>query len=462
MVEHKQMSYNQVSQNERTDLLNTRLVVAATVRSCADKIKDDVANLSLALSLFRDVHWFIVESDSTDSTVQVLKELSEMLPNFSYVSLGQLESELPLRTQRIAHCRNRYLEEIRSNPTLSASGLLVVADLDGAQSLVTKEGVMSCFARDEWGACTANQGGLYYDIWALRHPVWSPNDCWEQSAFLQANQVSADKARYSSVYSRMIEIPLHSDWIEVESAFGGLGIYKMQYIGTASYVGVRQGGVMGGQSCEHVHFHQSIRSNGARLFINPMMVNNSINEHSQLALVLDDLTFPLALKGEQERDIESDSGTKVGQLSVMSMTSEDIIAAYKVFLKRHPESPSVVQPRVGMTSDMVLVDFLTSAEFLNRIGVEKLLSLMLNKFPTEKIPIDFLTNTKFLDREDVISILSKMYGDMKTRTMSLELLTSREFLAQDGIDVLLLSMIEKYLKNKQDEGNHSFLHGFQK
>jgi len=71
-------------------------------------------------------------------------------------------------------------------------------------------------------------------------------------------------------------------------------------------------------------------------------------------------------------------------MDVMSMTVEDIVASYKVFLKRHPQSIAVVYPRVGMTSDMVLVDFLTSEEFLKRNGVDRLLANMVQKLGVAK------------------------------------------------------------------------------
>jgi hypothetical protein len=41
---------------------------------------------------------------------------------------------------------------------------------------LTKEGVNSCFVRDDWAAVIANQTFGYYDILALRHNDWQKND----------------------------------------------------------------------------------------------------------------------------------------------------------------------------------------------------------------------------------------------------------------------------------------------
>lgn len=58
--------------------------------------------------------------------------------------------------------------------------------------------------------------------------------------------------------------------------------------------------------------------------------------------------------------------TPQGQLDTLKATREDVIAAYKIFLGRLPESMEVVGPRVGVTPMTLLVDFLTSKEFLDQ------------------------------------------------------------------------------------------------
>ena len=50
----------------------------------------------------------------------------------------------------------------------------------------------------------------------------------------------------------------------------------------------------------------------------------------------------------------------------MITTKEDIIAAYKIFLNRFPESVQVVNARVGQNSELNLIDFVLSEEFLKR------------------------------------------------------------------------------------------------
>ena len=57
--------------------------------------------------------------------------------------------------------------------------------------------------------------------------------------------------------------------IEVDSAFGGLGIYKKEAFISATYIGSEDGKDI----CEHVPFHRSLKKKGYRLFINAALTN---------------------------------------------------------------------------------------------------------------------------------------------------------------------------------------------
>jgi hypothetical protein len=224
----------------------------------------------------------IIESDSQDQTIQKLVELSQSIDNFHYKSVGRLAEKMPLRTERLAFCRNIYLDEIRNNPLYSNFEYIAVADLDGVNNLLTLDGVRSCFEKNTWDVCTANQLGNYYDIWALRHSIWSPGDCWEQYRYLNQFARSAEESSnllYATVYSKMVVIPLDSEWIEVESAFGGLAIYKREALleSNGRYIGLNKNGE---EIVDHASLHLGITQNGYKIFINPRLINTDYTEHS--------------------------------------------------------------------------------------------------------------------------------------------------------------------------------------
>jgi hypothetical protein len=258
-----------------------RFLVAGVVRNCARSVKDEVLRIKDALSAAKNTSWLLIESDSTDSTLSALAELKSGISDFDYISLGTLRDKMRLRTERIAYCRNAYINEMRSNNKYQDVDYVVVADFDGMNSDLTAASIASCWERGDWDVCAANQKGPYYDLWALRHNEWSPNDCFEQYRFYLNMKQAAFKAYYASVYARMISVPLDADWIEVDSAFGGLAIYKKAAMDPAEYTGLT---VDGKEVCEHVSFHGKLRQQGYRIFINPRLINKRGSQHAHKTL----------------------------------------------------------------------------------------------------------------------------------------------------------------------------------
>jgi hypothetical protein len=123
----------------------------------------------------------------------------------------------------------------------------------------------------------ANQAAPYYDIYALRHPEWSPNDCWHYESELRSQGMNPLFARQRAIYDRMITISPDSEWIPVDSAFGGLAIYKRSLFDNVKYFSVLPNG---DHVCEHVTLHQQMKIKGAKLFINPALINSGWNNHN--------------------------------------------------------------------------------------------------------------------------------------------------------------------------------------
>jgi len=259
-------------------LSSSKVLIVGLARNCEDVIEREILQISSAFSKAKTLNFLIIESDSDDRTVTILEKLSEN-NDFEYITLGNLQKQYPKRTERIAICRNCYLEELKTRNEYNDIDYVVVADLDGVNSELTAMAVESCWNfSEEWDACFANQSKAYYDIWALRHKTWCPNDCWQTYRFLQSNGVSKFSALEAAVYSRMISIRHDEDPIEVDSAFGGLGIYKKSALLLGEYVGVDGNNE---EICEHVHLHTVLRDRNMRLYIVPSLINCGWNEHSK-------------------------------------------------------------------------------------------------------------------------------------------------------------------------------------
>jgi len=253
------------------------VLIIGCLRNGEKYIHSSLAKIKKAFSRFQNIHFLIIESDSIDETKKTLESIKLDIQTLDYISLGSLEKNIPLRTERMAYCRNIAHKIALEDVRYLTCSYIVVVDFD-VVDMLSESGVNSCWNEsNSWSVVTANQSGPYYDIWALRHPIWQPNDCWEQYEFLKAfNQLGAD---FSAVYSKMIQIKEENPWIEVESAFGGLAIYKRQAFSVGSYVGINPNNAHF-HICEHVSFHEKIRKQGHKIFINPRLVNTSYTDHT--------------------------------------------------------------------------------------------------------------------------------------------------------------------------------------
>ncbi|MVF13940.1 hypothetical protein FT643_17510 [Ketobacter sp. MCCC 1A13808] len=259
------------------------ILICGVVRDCERHISNDIDLLSNAFSPEDTLHWLFIESDSSDNTIEELERLKNYYQNFIFYSLGNLRGDISSRTQRIARCRNHYLDLIRSGDYQDYNfKYIVIADFDGINNRITKAAITSCENRSDWDVCTANQSNRYYDIWALRHPAWSPMDCHEQFKSLQKIGYRPYKAYYLAIASKMTKISKESEWIQVESAFSGFALYKPHTLMNASYEGVTE---QGEDLCEHVALHSKITASGYKIYINPQLITGTGNEHSRSTFI---------------------------------------------------------------------------------------------------------------------------------------------------------------------------------
>lgn len=154
------------------------IAIVGTVRDVGKNIRKNFYNIEKSLKSLKKF-WYLIESDSSDNTINELKKLKISNPNFEYLSLGKLKKKFKKKTVRLAYCRNKYLNFVKKNKF----EYMIVADLDlNFNSLDNKE-LVRCFKKKNWIVCSANCNGPYYDIGALRHKIWSPNDATKQWKF---------------------------------------------------------------------------------------------------------------------------------------------------------------------------------------------------------------------------------------------------------------------------------------
>lgn len=271
------------------------VLIVGTVSNVSNVLIKEFEKVFKSLSRFKSISTYLVESDSTDNTKEVLDELKRMYSNFEYAELGTLKNSIPDRIERIRFCRNLYIKFIRDNIKGKNWDYIIVADLDGMNSKLTPDAVNSCFEdTPNWDACFANQKYGYYDLYALRHPEWMPGNCFDDLAkekakipfkyfessnlFLKTMALFIfDRARKVAIYDKMKILGVNSEWIKVQSAFGGLGIYKTKLLIECNYDRVS---VSQSLASEHVDINAKLISKGYNLFINPNLINSNWNTYN--------------------------------------------------------------------------------------------------------------------------------------------------------------------------------------
>ena len=88
------------------------IILCSIVRNCEKTLVAEIRTITKALNNFNNIFYYIVESDSNDTTIQKLKFCKTEFKNFKFISLGKLESKYSKRTERLAYCRNFYFEHI--------------------------------------------------------------------------------------------------------------------------------------------------------------------------------------------------------------------------------------------------------------------------------------------------------------------------------------------------------------
>jgi hypothetical protein len=245
----------------------------------SQSINKELNNILKSLEAYGDVDIFLVESDSTDTTLEVLTRFQKK-GTLEFQSLGFLEDSLPNRIERIRYCRNIYVDFIRISE--KKYDYIVVADLDGMNKGLKRKAFSKVFsANQQWHMCSANQKFGYYDVYALRASNWSEGDYQRELqnkiGGVKLSYMQEDRLRKSVIYSKMRRVPRSSEWIRVDSAFGGLAVYKPEVFKIFDYSARTCEEFL---ECEHVTLHRKMNETGMKIFICPEMINSTFNEYN--------------------------------------------------------------------------------------------------------------------------------------------------------------------------------------
>ena len=267
--------------------MDSGAVFVGCAKDCAEHLPGVLGNIERLAGLFARSAFVFVENDSTDRTKEMLQAWAKQHPTARLITRDGMQTSCRVRTIRIAELRNSYLRQLRHE--WRSFDYLIVLDCDDVNekpiSSASFVRAIEFLAHDPRRAGVfANQLGTYYDLWALRHPRLCPNDVWEEILDHVTRFGGSDAAACrQTLDKRAFSLDPNDPPLEVDSAFGGLGIYRMSSVSknAARYSGYklkvlpsRRGPTeVGLQVCEHVSFNEGFRRNGETLFVLPFLIN---------------------------------------------------------------------------------------------------------------------------------------------------------------------------------------------
>jgi hypothetical protein len=163
----------------------------------------------------------------------------------------------------MAAYRNKYMQILSQNEFNRDFVIVIDLDISGFEI----EGLINSFSiRTEWDCIAANGISLSSKLRRQYHDSYALIEKDKLDEIQTEGSIKTNRIKYSSFRKGMPFVP-------VDSAFGGMAIYKWNSINNAFYTCLVNNDQRVQCKSEHVGLHKSMIENGhSRIFVNPSMV----------------------------------------------------------------------------------------------------------------------------------------------------------------------------------------------
>jgi hypothetical protein len=238
------------------------IIIAGLAKNCEDNLKKNIKYLIDFKEIYREnvkLSILVLENDSKDNT----KKIIEIFENENLISsycLDGLDQKITNRIERITYCRNYLLEMVRNFHLDAGDYIYISADFDvDLFSKTVKDKFFKILTQfnnqNQYTAIFPNNVPYYYDIHALRKNGWNTLDSWKKY-----NQISKYVPigkfflKYFYIFKKQIKISSDEEFMKVDSAFGGMGIYNISDLNFSNII-YRSDDKF--EKCEHIDFNSN-------------------------------------------------------------------------------------------------------------------------------------------------------------------------------------------------------------
>lgn len=256
-------------------MINKKVVFCIPVRNESSNLKSLFKTLDKLNLKFEDYFIIFVESDSSDNSSDLIKKYLERRKG---VLINKNLQGIENRVMRLAISRNEYLNFIKNDQSLKTYDLMIVLDCGGVNGSLTAKKIKNAILENENSiGIFPTQKFLYYDIWTLRIDNIINYDCFEE-LFKSYKKNSKIRKIFFNLIGKFLFINfiIKTKKINVISAYGGMGIYKLNKVINFTYDSNN------GKNCEHVEFNKQIyKKYGNCLVLDKNLTNSfGINIHT--------------------------------------------------------------------------------------------------------------------------------------------------------------------------------------
>lgn len=250
----------------RAEASRTKLAIVAIARNTMPYLRNTLALIDELAGRFRDCVFYVYENDSDDETASVLDDFAiRQWVTVEHETLGRpdIRGFEPERTIALAEYRNRCRAWVEHNA--ADADYVVVLDLDPHGGFST-DGVLNSIGhicKQMSSVCRPlDVGGM------ASHSLWAEVDGSEVSIAAydawaaRLNWWEDRNGKMSMGWFHMLMLPVGSEPVPMNSAFGGLAVYRREAF-------LAPGVHYAGGDCEHVHLHKTMRQSGFQLWLNP-------------------------------------------------------------------------------------------------------------------------------------------------------------------------------------------------
>ncbi len=236
-------------------------VIVAIARNAMPAIGNTMLLSAEVARGFKSCRMFVFENDSEDETATLLDAVAADHGDWFTVrheTLGGIDARgfEPERTVRLAYCRQQCLEWVRLNAADAPWTIVLDTDPAGGFSV---DGVFNSvyrIAERMAGNCPLRPGGMAsYSLWRVPQGI-AHYDAWAARANWWRDRRDEIGFQWFSAFFP----PVGSPPVAMNSAFGGLAVYRTEAFLSGGYTG---------EDCEHVTHHKRMHEAGYQMYLNP-------------------------------------------------------------------------------------------------------------------------------------------------------------------------------------------------